>query len=393
MSLADDLAAVPTAGQVDQVKHPPGWEPGLVMSGHAGTVTTHPIEDKAPDWSALLAVWDLDPAEYEVVEPVQYRAWDAAIGNGQTRRMFYYRASIRRRRERRADVDELLRLLKRRKRRDVQEDVQHEGATFVHAVGDTQLGKSDGDGTAGTIRRFRDSLDLHLEHLAAVRKRANVTRVLLPWLGDCLEGNQSQGGALRQRLDLTLTEQIRVYRRLMTEQVLAYAATGLEVVVVPIPGNHDEVERIGGTMSTRYDDSWAVEGAAAVSDAFTLADRHPNVSFVFPRPDELTVTVDVSGTIVGLVHGHQFGSGVDGWSRWWQGQAAGRSPIGHAHLLLAGHRHHWHSQDTGKDRTFLQVPALDGGSTWYRHKTGHDARPGSVSLVTEAGRWDYLRVG
>ena len=197
MSLADDLTDLPRTGNVDQVKHPPGWETGLVMSGETGQVTTHPITDTAPDWSALLAVWDLDPGEFEVVEPVQYRAWDAAIGNGQTRRMFYYRASIRRRRERRADVDELLRILRRRKTRPPAEP--SDGATFVHAVGDTQLGKSDGDGTAGTIRRFRDSLDLHLDHLAAVRKRANVTRVLLPWLGDCLEGNQSQGGALRQR--------------------------------------------------------------------------------------------------------------------------------------------------------------------------------------------------
>lgn len=28
-----------------------------------------------------------------------------------------------------------------------------------------------------------------------------------------------------------------------------------------------------------------------------------------------------------------------------------------------------------------------------RHKTGHDARPGSVSLTVAAGRWDHLRVG
>lgn len=391
MSLADDLAAVPTKGNLDTVKHPPGWEPGLVMSGESGQITTHPTTERSPRWASLLAVWDLDPDEYEVVEgSAQFRAWDAAIGNGQTRRMFYYKANVRRKPAHRADVGELLKILRRRKPRPVEKG---DGATFCHAVGDTQLGKVDGDGTAGTIERFRNSLDLHLDHLAQVRKPANVTRVLLPWLGDCLEGNQAQGGALRARLDLTLTEQLRVYRRLMTEQVLAYAGLGLEVIVVPIPGNHDEVERVGGTMSTRYDDSWAVEGAAAVHDALALSGKFDHVQFVFPKRDELTVTVDVSGTVVGMAHGHQFGSGVGGWDRWWAGQAAGRTPIGHAHLLLAGHRHHWHSQDTGRDRTFVQVPALDGGSTWFRHRTGADARPGSVSLVTEAGRWDRLRVG
>ena len=65
MSLADELAAVPTGGQVTgSIKHPPGWEPGLVMDGVAGQLTTAPMQDKAPDWSALLAVWDLDPAVF-----------------------------------------------------------------------------------------------------------------------------------------------------------------------------------------------------------------------------------------------------------------------------------------------------------------------------------------
>ena len=80
------------------VRHPAGWEPGVAWDGHAGTLTTAPLDSAPEDWADLLGVWDLDPVEFEVVEPVQYRAWDAPTGEGNVRRLYYYRATIRRRR-------------------------------------------------------------------------------------------------------------------------------------------------------------------------------------------------------------------------------------------------------------------------------------------------------
>jgi len=221
------------------------------------------------------------------------------------------------------------------------------------------------------------------------RAGRRVDSITLAWLGDCIEGNVSQGGAIAQagRLDLTVSEQLRVYRRLMLHQVKEFAGLAERLVVPVVPGNHDEVERAGKVVR-RYDDSWAVEGAVAVADALNLAGGYEHVSFVFPGRDELTITLDVAGTAVGFAHGHQFGRDP---VKWWSGQAHGMQPIGGATLLLAAHLHHLRVEQTGA-KTFLQIPALDGGSTWWRHRTGQDSPPGLVSLLIGDGGWGDLSV-
>lgn len=43
-------------------------------------------------------------------------------------------------------------------------------------------------------------------------------------------------------------------------------------------------------------------------------------------------------------------------------------------------------------QTFIQAPALDGGSVWWRHTTGQDAPPGVLTMTVGGGGWDDLRV-
>ena len=100
MSLADRLADLAAAESTtpQATPAPASWTPGVVWDGNAGTLTTEPLTAPPSDWTDLLRIWDLDPTTFEVVEPVQYRAWDAAISGGSVLRMSYYRAAIRRRR-------------------------------------------------------------------------------------------------------------------------------------------------------------------------------------------------------------------------------------------------------------------------------------------------------
>jgi predicted phosphodiesterase len=370
-------------------KHPAGWEPGVAWDGYAGTLTTQPLASAPNDWSDLLAVWDLDPQEYEVVEPVQYRAWDAAMGEGNVQRMFYYRATIRRRRSASTAVEDALAALGKRKPKSPP-PAPDEPIAYAVLAGDLQLGKPDGDGTAGTIERFQDRTDAAVARLKELRRLGRpIGSIYLPWLGDCVEGLVSQGGALAAagRLDLTITEQVRVLRRLMLHQVQTFAPLAERIVVPVVPGNHDEAQRVGKVVR-RYDDSWAVEGAAAVADALQLAPGYDHVSFVFPERDELTVTLDIAGTPVGMAHGHQFGRDP---VKWWANQAHGMQPIGSATLLLAAHLHHLRVEQSGA-KSFVQIPALDGGSTWWRHKTGQDAPAGMVSMTIGHGTWSDLAV-
>lgn len=395
MSLGDDLKALTDMGHTSDYrpltghKHPSGWEPGVAWDGDAGTLTTHPLDAEPNDWSELLAVWDLDPEVFEVIEPVQYRAWDAPDPEGGLRRLFYYKAAIRRRVAGQQSVDELLAVLGRKRPKRPPEGSE-DGFMYCVPAGDLQIGKPDGDGTEGTIERFAVKTDAAVARLKELhRLKRPISGVMLPWLGDCIEGLVSQGGALAAagRLDLTMTEQLRVYRRLMLHQIQQFAPLSDRIIVPVVPGNHDEVQRVG-KVQRRYDDSWALEGAVAVADALKLAPGYEHVSFVFPARDELTITLDVAGTAVGFAHGHQFGRDP---VKWWSGQAHGMQPIGSATLLLAAHLHHLRVEQGGA-KTFIQIPALDGGSTWWRHKTGQDAPAGMVSLLIGDGGWRDLAV-
>jgi hypothetical protein len=391
VTLEDLAAAGPSEPeyQAPATRHPAGWEPGVAWDGTAGTLTTAPLDSAPRDWSDLLAVWDLDPEEFEVVEPVQYRAWDAPTGEGNVQRLYYYRATIRRRRERSRPVEEILEVIGR-KRPKRPEPTGEPGPSYVVAAGDLQLGKPDGDGTEGTVERFLEKTDLAVARLKDLRRIGRrIDEITLPWLGDCVEGLVSQGGALAAagRLDLSMSEQLRVYRRLMLHQIQTFAPLASRIVVPVVPGNHDEVERAGKVVR-RYDDSWAVEGAAAVADALRLASGFDHVHFVFPGRDELTITLDVAGTPVGFAHGHQFGRDP---VKWWSGQAHGMQPIGSATLLLAAHLHHLRVEQTGA-KSFIQIPAIDGGSTWWRHKTGQDAPAGMVTITVGSGSWGDLAV-
>jgi hypothetical protein len=265
------------------------------------------------------------------------------------------------------------------------------GGAFLVSIGDTQFGKVDGDGVEGTIRRVLDSTQGAVERLEELRRRGHrPEHVYITWLGDCIEGFVSQGGGNAWRTPTTLTEQVRIVRRLMLEQIDAFRGLADGVVLASIPGNHDEAVRFGAKHITRYDDSWAVESAVAVSDAMEINPQaYGNCSVVVPGKDELTLTLDMAGTITGLAHGHQIPKGKT--EVWWGGQAHGMQPIGEATLLLTAHFHHLIVRQEGP-KTWIQVPAMEGESTWWRHRTGQTAPQGVVTALVGDGSWSDLQV-
>lgn len=403
MSLNEDLSSLLNAGGSSPrfvppaPSHPSGWEPGVKYDpSGAMTVTSLPSPSLSSEdsWKAAVESLGIEVPEGWRVRLVEAKfdpaAWhrDEQGEDAVTRPVWRYRFAVEPA-PRAINVDDLLSSIGKRKNKIL----KTEGAdrAFVVPAGDLQLGKIDGDGTTGTVERFLDKTELAVRRLKDLRRIGRrVDTIYLPWLGDCIEGTQSQGGALAAagRLDLTLTEQIRIYRRLMLEQVKAFASLAERLVVVAVPGNHDEAERAGGRVVRRYDDSWAIEGAVAVFDALRLADGFDHVSLVVPDRDELVVSLDVAGTPVGFAHGHQFGRDP---VKWWSGQAHGMQPIGSTTLLLGAHLHHLRIEQSGA-KTFLQIPALDGGSTWWRHKTGQDSPAGMVSLLVGDGGWSDLAV-
>jgi predicted phosphodiesterase len=219
-----------------------------------------------------------------------------------------------------------------------------------------------------------------------LKKRGQVGPVVLPWLGDCIEGTESQGSNLIARLDLTMTEMVRVYRRLLAEQVSAFATLTDDITVAVVPGNHDEAKRVGNQMATRYDDSWAIEGASQVADVMAAKGYH--IKWLFPEKDGLHVTLDVQGTRIGLLHGHQTRGKMQTWLA---NKAMARDAIGTADVVLSGHFHHLRLEQMGPT-TWMQTGALDGGSTWWAHKGGLDAPPAALTFITAGGVWSGLEI-
>ena len=341
----------------------------------------------------LLAEHDLDPDVWRV-EWARKSKWQRPDGEW----LEAHRVSFRRRGSgvavSVADIDAIM--SQYMTGRKVQPSAQ-DGKIVMVAAGDLQLGKQEGGGTAATVERFCRITDEIADELARYRNQPVVPglALVLPWLGDCIEGIVSQNSRMLTTLDIPVTEQVRVYRRLMMHQLAMLAPLADRVLIPIIPGNHDETTRVQMMPVT---DSWAIEGASAVADWMDGRPGYEHVQFVFPQVGELEITVDIGGPgapfMLGFTHGHVVNRPL-GMIDWWKGQAHGRHPIGAADMLVTAHFHHLRVEHTGGNRTWLQIPALDGGSSWFRRKTGENTPSGIMSVEITPGRgqgWRGLTV-
>ncbi|AXQ62368.1 exonuclease [Streptomyces phage TrvxScott] len=388
--LVDALLAKPTAPAVAGRKTDPekDFTRQIEIKGDEADVTVRgeTFEDNESAATAVLQGQGLDPAEWTVTG-LRSSEWTMANGDtGVSTRFTFARCASVAARER-PPIDELIAALDSTPVNviEVLPDTDGEEHTFLVCLGDMQFGKIDGDGVEGTLQRTIDCLNRAAELLVEYRMRFNIRHVHIAWLGDHVEGFVSQGGANTWRTQLTMNEQIRLTRRVMLHALLLFAPVCSRLTMAAVPGNHGEAVRISGKGVTRYDDSHDTESLIAVKDAAELnPDRFGHVEFYVPDTDELIVVVECSGTVVGHAHGHQWRPGKH--FEWWKGQAFNQaSPMHLVDLLLAGHLHH-EFIDTDGWRTFLQPPAMESESTWWRHSKGTTGAPGLVVAVTKDGR-------
>lgn len=234
--------ALPSRPDVRRRQHPKGWEPGVAWDGASGTLTTEPVE-AMPDWDSLLQVWGLDPSRYEVDGTPQFRAWDGIVKNkegfSETKRLFYYKATIRERSRQRVDDKELARLFKRPPRKTP--TVAATGRALVVGLSDFQLGKSEGGGTAATVERLVQKLAIIDTVLRdATKRKEQYEQVVLACMGDLIEGCSGHYAMQTFQVDLDRREQERVTRRVLGEYVRRIAPLTSRLIVAAVPGNHGE---------------------------------------------------------------------------------------------------------------------------------------------------------
>ncbi len=260
---------------------------------------------------------------------------------------------------------------------------------FVLAIGDLQIGKSDGDGIEGTVARAIEYIDRAATALLWYREAGyGIGTAHIAWLGDHIEGFESQGGKNSHRTPLGLTDQVRIMRRIMLHAAVAFAPLVDKLTMAAVPGNHGRITT-GNGGNTRADDNWDTDCLVAVGDALLMnPDAFGHVEIYVPGIDEVHVTLDVAGTTISHVHGHQWTPGKH--FDWWQGQQFGGALVG-VDVLLAGHLHHFLLDTWGK-LMFLQVPALEDESAWYRQRKGVPGNPGVVVALTLDGRVSPIEV-
>ena len=363
------------------------WLPGVAWQGEEGTVTTQPMEgDNAPDWSGVLRMWGLDPDAFAVVEPVLFNVWGDT--SGVLNRQWKGKV-VRKGKNEVADIEALIQEIRKHKPKPPKPFVGN--ASLVICASDWQVGKRDGDGLKGLVGRWLQAIDDVEFRLKELRRMGrSIDSIVVLCLGDLVEGCDGHYDIQTFTVEVDRRDQVKIARRLLRDALIRWSKIVPEITVAAIGGNHGENRKNGKTFTTfgDNDDVALVESVAEIFGANPEAYGH--IKFAIPT-DEMSLTLEVKGKIIGITHGHlaRAGAGAEAkLRRWIADQTLGRQAIGDCDILVSGHYHSLKLADWGGVK-WIQAPALDGGSVWWRQSTGEIADVGVLTfLVSERGVTD-----
>lgn len=394
--IENDSESVVVPPQEKKAVPPAAWKPGVVWDGADGEITSRPSSERVPHWDDILTTWGYDPDEYEIVEPVKVSTWDAQTADG-TQQLWSYKAGLKVRTSARTiPYDDLVREIKRH--RVFNPNTPTGELTFFVCLADWQMGKADGYGLEGTIAgiiQMIDTVERRIRDLRLVGR--SIGTLVVAGMGDMVEGCDGNYPSQTFTTQANRREQIRIARRLIRDAIARWAKLFHEVIVTAVPGNHGENRR-EGKMYTEYGDNDDVALFEVVAEIFAEnPEAYGHVKFLIPK-NEVTVTLDCSGVIVALNHGHFASGGTSPQSKqkkWWEQQTFGGQPAGDASILFTAHYHHSSHNQYGV-KCHFQCPSMEGESTWFKNLTGTDSPPGTLTVVIgkEAGPggWADLQI-
>jgi len=375
-----------------RMKHPTGWEPGInTESGRICVQQTKGPTEVAIDWSDWLTHFGFDSDTFTILDDtMEVRSWDANMGGGNITRFYYYKAKIVRKRTDNFNYDDLVKYIARFKPLKTKKKTGTQ--SYIVALADLQIGKKDGDGLKGVVSRMVQAEHDIVQDIRKARKGgADIGQIVLAGLGDIIEGCDGHYKMQTFQVELDRREQVKVARRLLLRLIRVLADETDKMLILSVPGNHGE-NRKGGKAFTTFGDNDDVAVFEQISDI--LAEnpaRYGHVKFVTPYND-LSVTIDIEGTVVGFIHGHQArATARDGlahtkiWN-YWKNQSHEGTPIGTCDILVSGHFHYYTATQNGS-RTHFQAPPLDSKSQWYTESHAYATNPGILTFLVDSGGW------
>ena len=385
----------------EKKEHPKGWEPGVVLNGGKSFVSSGPVKSKKEakkKWDQYIELLGFDPDEFEIIEPVHVRTWSTQTSEG-VQQMYYYKADIRSRKhiENDVDYDKLVSEIKKIKK-PARKVKTKENGSMVVCLSDWQMGKRDGDGTEGIVKRVTQMIPDVIDRAKELRKSGNpIDKLYVFGLGDIVEGCGEHYAMQNFQVEIDQRRQEMVARRLLVEALKKWAPHFDKVIVAAIPGNHGE-NRKNGKAFTTFGDNIDVSVFDQAAEILSENKAFNHVSFVIPN-NELWLTLDIDGVILGIAHGHQFRTGGRYSHQkavaWLSGQAFGKTDMGDVDILLSGHFHHLFVINEGQ-RTLMQAPSVDGGSDWFENISGKNSFSGTLTFTIKNKEnklpWDNLQV-
>ena len=377
-----------------KIEHPKGFNPSVSFSQQtkSGEIVSEPQKENKIDWKEQLeSYFGADAKNYKVLQDTaEIRFWDMA-GNP-PQRLYYFKAKIVSNKAYMPDDDfkKLLNTAKKKKPTPKKKPTK-DTKTFCIALSDWQIGK---EGTEQTIERWMDSIPKIKEQIKTLRKSETIDQLFIAGLGDIVEGCTGFYAQQEFTVELDYRQQQKVARRMAYTALKELVPMFDKTVVSFIAGNHGEPRNSGKSFTT-FSDNRDIMLGEELAEIFKEAPAYKD-KIDFIMPDSLSITLDISDTVVTLVHGHQMRGGGNPQAKartWLANQSLARSEIADSDLLLMGHYHFFSAYESDGKRLILQAPSLDSGSEWFDNTNGGRNSAGVLTLVIGGSeKWSNIRV-
>jgi hypothetical protein len=396
VSLAEALSAIPVERRVGTIEREHLANKGRVDITPAGGEFTDVALDApivAGDWSRIFRIFQLNPAEFEVVDDtVRMSTWQQskAADNGKRDLIQLYSYSarfLRKPKQRLSDEEIEARRAEVRKwkipnysKATRKRNPSSGPVAAVINLADIQGGKSEGGGVAATTKRLLDGLENVDRWLDRTGRDYDINEIVLVNNGDPMENCSGSYASQLFTVELNHRGQMNFVLDVWEQYAKHLLPRYERAQFVSVLCNHGEFGRMGGSKSQTSDSDNA--GGFLAETLRRVLDRPEfnHVEWTIPH-DEMTVYPTVAGVPMAFNHGHKIpGSDAAGFEKWLNGQVRGDAGAQAARVWVTAHRHHFAAWDMGSCSVF-QAPSLDGGSKWLRDITGRYSRSGILAFL------------
>lgn len=377
-SVAMSPESSPTAVSAGSIEH----------YGDTGTIQTGTLDAPVTDWSDIFTIWNLDPAVFEVIEPVRMSAWQVGA-DGEMK--YAYKARFRKKAladntsEIRVNLGKWDEVFKSRKTptfvpaRETKDNV-----AYAVWPTDGQFGKP---GTDDTLKNMHRGMNGHYDKIVQLLEAGYpINEICIGWMGDEIENTANFYASQTYDVELNLSQQIELDFDSSIWMIDKFVQLGIPLRAIRVPSNHGELGRNGSNRSitSPYDNAGTMVGRmlkkffdSKLGDSITwhIADQEQDVVF------------DLAGVGIYGSHGHmQKGSGKTSEFRMknaMEKQILGRTQeLANVSLFVNAHFHHWSTvEDRG--RTFFSLPSYETalGSSYFKEAYGVWSEPGIAGFL------------